>query len=281
MFVEEIVGADGVGRVEIRHVSSNGMYEQSQPNDSVNVESAIIQSYLHHVAAAGFASTRIHVGTHDLFYGAPPSVQPSATESLPLCVQLLADARRIGIVHSFQQERNDGNQEVVRAMLVAPGTMLRGVAPERDADVVCPIAQTPQDWLQVQEQHGYKFDDLQFAKFSSMMLVYHLIKGWKKEFTAPRYVSAPSYDTVPSIGSRQSSKHLSSPSPSPSPQTGPSSPNMYPVPALMPAPGVTVIPAPAQTGGGAEASILLGCGGQYTLEENGDLSLPLTPPLVP
>ena len=56
---------------------------------------------------------------------------------------------------------------------------------------------------------------------------------------------------------------------------------MYPVPALMPAPGVTVIPAPAQTGGGAEASILLGCGGQYTLEENGDLSLPLTPALVP
>jgi len=119
--------------------------------------------------------------------------------------------------------------------LVAPGTMLRSVAPERDADVVCPIAQTPQDWLQVQEQHGYKFDDLQFAKFSSMMLVYHLIKGWKKEFTAPRYVSAPSYDTVPSIGSRQSSKHLSSPSPSP--QTGPSSPNMYPVPALTPAQG--------------------------------------------
>jgi len=33
MFVEEIVGADGVGRVEIRHVSSNGrgMHEQSQP----------------------------------------------------------------------------------------------------------------------------------------------------------------------------------------------------------------------------------------------------------
>ena len=250
MFVEEIVGADGVGRVEIRHVSSNGMYEQSQPNEAVNVESAIIQSYLHHVAAAGFASTRIHVGTHDLFYGAPPSVQPSATESLPLCVQLLADARRIGIVHSFQQERNDGNQEVVRAMLVAPGTMLRGVAPERDADVVCPIAQTPQDWLQVQEQHGYKFDDLQFAKFSSMMLVYHLIKGWTKEFTAPRYVSAPSYDTATSTASRQSSKHLSSPSLSPSPKAGPSSPNMYPVPALTPAQGGLPMAQPMRQGAG-------------------------------
>ena len=70
-----------------------------------------------------------------------------------------------------------------------------------------------------------------------MMLVYHLIKGWKKEFTAPRYVSAPSYYTATSTASRQSSKHLSSPSLSPSPKTGPSSPNMYPVPALTPAHG--------------------------------------------
>jgi len=238
MFVEEIVGADGIGRVEIRHVSSNGMYEQLQRNEAVCVENAIIQSYLHHVAEAGFASARIHVGPHkrSLFYGAPPSTLPSATASVPSCVQLLADARKSGIVHSFQQERTDGNEEVLRVMIVAPGTIIRGVAPERDPDVVCPVAQTPEDWLQVQEQHAYKFDDLQFAKFSSMMLVYHLIKGWKKEFTAPsRYVSGPACETLPQFtGPRGTCKQLDLPSASPSP---PSSPDMEPMNKMHPAQG--------------------------------------------
>jgi hypothetical protein len=235
MFVEEIVGADGVGRVEIRHVSSNGMYEQLQRNEAVSVENAIIQSYLHHVAEAGFASARIHVGPHQrsLFFGAPPSTLPSATASVPSCVQLLADARRSGIVHSFQQERTEGNEEVLRVMMVAPGTMIRSVAPERDPDVVCPVAQTPEDWLQVQEQHAYKFDDLQFAKFSSMMLVYHLIKGWKKEFTAPsRFVSSPACDTPPqSTGPRGTSKQLQLREASPSPL---SSPEMHPAQGGLP-----------------------------------------------
>jgi hypothetical protein len=151
-------------------------------------------------------------------------------------VQLLADARRSGIVHSFQQERTEGNEEVLRVMMVAPGTMIRSVAPERDPDVVCPVAQTPEDWLQVQEQHAYKFDDLQFAKFSSMMLVYHLIKGWKKEFTAPsRYVSGSACETLPqSTGPRGTCKQLDLPSASPSP---PSSPDMEPMNKMHPAQG--------------------------------------------
>jgi len=195
MFVEEIVSPDGVGRVEIRKVDVNGFYEELQHNEAVNVEKAVIQSYLGHAANAGFGSVRIHVGgqKRSLFLGAPSSL--STTASVDSCMNVLEEARNLGVVYSFQQERCDGSEEAVRVQLQAPGCVST-VAIERDADIACPVAQTSQDWMQVQEQHGYKFDDLQFAKFSSMMMVYHMIKGWKKEFTAPpRQIAAPCSET--------------------------------------------------------------------------------------
>jgi len=195
MFVEEIVGPDGVGRVEIRKVDVNGFYEELQHNEASNVEKAIVQSYLSHAANAGFASARVHVGgkQRSLFLGAPAS--QSVTASVNSCMNVLEEARNVGLVHSFQQERCDGSDQCVIVQLLSPSSMASAVATERDSDIACPVAQTLQDWMQVQEQHGYKFDDLQFAKFSSMMMVYHMIKGWKKEFTAPpRQITLPCSD---------------------------------------------------------------------------------------
>ncbi len=43
MFVEEVTGADGVGRVEILVTDNNGMYEELEANEALNVEKAFIQ----------------------------------------------------------------------------------------------------------------------------------------------------------------------------------------------------------------------------------------------
>ena len=187
MFVEEVVGPDGVGRVEIKKVENNGFYEEARQNEAIEVEMAIVQAYLSRASNAGFSSARIHVNgqKRSLFLGMPAAPVPSSTSSLAACTELLREARAAGIVHAFLEERGEIGESVVRAHLLPSGAAPGVVAQERDADIACPVAQTAQDWVQVQKQNGYKFEDLQFAKFSSMMLVYHLIKGWRKEFTAP------------------------------------------------------------------------------------------------
>ena len=43
MFVEEVTGADGVGCVEILVTDNNGMYEELETNEALNVEKAFIQ----------------------------------------------------------------------------------------------------------------------------------------------------------------------------------------------------------------------------------------------
>ena len=198
MFVEEVVGPDGVGRVEIKKVENNGFYEEARQNEAIDVEMAIVQAYLSRASAAGFSSARIHVTgqKRSLFLGMPSTPVPSSTGSLAACMELLREARAAGIVHAFLEERGEVGESLVRAHLIPSGAAPRVVAQERDADIACPVAQTAQDWVQVQKQNGYKFEDLQFAKFSSMMLVYHLIKGWRKEFTVPpRQPASVDYDS--------------------------------------------------------------------------------------
>jgi len=197
MFVEEIVGPDGVGRVEIKKVDNNGFYEEARHKESIDVEKAIVEAYLSRSAAAGFASALFHIDglKRSLFLGAPPSPFLSSTSSLAHCLELLREASAARIVHGFEEESTEHGETFVRAQLIPAGMAPRAVAQERDADIACPVAQTAQDWVQVQKQHGYMFEDLQFAKFSSMMLVYHLIKGWRKEFSAPVRQAAADYDS--------------------------------------------------------------------------------------
>jgi len=143
----------------------------------------------------------MHVGgkQRSLFLGAPSS--HSATASVDSCLDVLQEARNLGLVHSFQQERCHSAGSAVLVQLLDSG-MSCTVATECDSDIACPVAQTWQAWMQVQEQHGYKFQDFQFAKFSSMMMVYHLIKGRKKEYTAP-----PCQISVPARGSLACANH--------------------------------------------------------------------------
>ena len=190
MFVKEIVGPDGVSHVEICRADVNGFYEELQYNEAANIEKAIIQSYLSHAANYGFASARVHVGEkqRSLFLAAPSS--HSTTASADSCMDVLEEARNVGLVYSFQQERCSGPDSAVLVQLLDPSSsMLCTVAIEHDSDIACPVAQTMQNWIQVQEQYRYQFDDLQFAKFSSMMLIYHMIKGWNT--TLPCHITAP------------------------------------------------------------------------------------------
>jgi hypothetical protein len=183
MFVEEIIGADGVGRVEVKRVGVNGFYEEARAGEAKDVEHAIVTAYLRHAAAQGFSSARLHLSgssaaAASLFCGAPAPSHVVMMTTVASCVELLRCAHEQGVVTSYQQDRQG---EVVRAVLHTSGQMRT----EKDIDITCPLAQNCAEWLKAQENHCYRFDDIQFAKFSSMMLVYHLIKGWKKEFTVP------------------------------------------------------------------------------------------------
>jgi len=130
-------------------------------------------------------------------------------------MDVLQEARNLGLVHSFQQERCHGAGSAVLVQLLDSG-MSCTVATECDSDITCPVAQTWQDWMQVQEQHGYKFQDFQFAKFSSMMMVYHMIKGWKKEYTAPpRHISVPARGSLACANHEAPAVHMPTPEPHP------------------------------------------------------------------
>ena len=221
MFVEEIIHPDGSGTVEIKRLESNGFYEEERAGEALAVEHAIVTAYLRRVAAAGFTCARLHVGGAQagLFVGAPRSAS-SATRSLQGCMDLVHSARHAGVVCSCEQEAklDARDPEVVRAVLRAHVGMSHGIVGDADKDIVCPVAQTQAEWVAVQEQHGYFFDDLQFAKFSSMMLVYHFIKGWRKEFTPPAR-SADRGNDGDTLGT--SAAPLSEASPPSSPYYGP------------------------------------------------------------
>jgi len=56
--------------------------------------------------------------------------------------------------------------------------------------MACKVAGERESLLGMMGVNEYKFDTLQSAKYSSMMMVYHLAKGWKKEGTNASFATA-------------------------------------------------------------------------------------------
>jgi len=66
-----------------------------------------------------------------------------------------------------------------------------------DGEMRSVVASTPAEWRELMAGNNYRFDSLQFAKFSSMMLVYHVIKGSKRDTSRGAALSStplPSHD---------------------------------------------------------------------------------------
>ncbi|KAJ1476687.1 hypothetical protein T484DRAFT_2024046 [Baffinella frigidus] len=182
MFVEETRMADGTAHAEVTRIDTNGLYEESHAGEREQVEHAIIQGYLQHVSHAGFASVSFPSGSAaPLFHGLAASVAYAAgVWTCSLVQEVLGSAHRSGLVHSVVALPR-GSWLV---QLRAPGYYAR-VAPEEDAERDT-LALSQDDWLEAQVESNYSFDALQFAKYSSMMLVYHLIKGWERGAAPPR-----------------------------------------------------------------------------------------------
>ena len=106
MFMKEIVGPDSIK-------ICRAIYEGLQHNEAENIEKAIIQSYLIHATNHGFASARVHVGGKQRFLFLGASSSHSATVSANHCEYVLEEARNLGLVYSFHQERCGGLDSAV------------------------------------------------------------------------------------------------------------------------------------------------------------------------
>mmetsp|Transcript_37836 Transcript_37836/g.89542 ORF Transcript_37836/g.89542 Transcript_37836/m.89542 type:complete len:1016 (+) Transcript_37836:94-3141(+) len=183
LFVEEIRCSDGSARVEISHLDSNGLYEGLEEGERQRVEGAVVVGYLEHAADSGFATARIQLKDtsateNSLFFARPQQHAWSGIEEARAFIQTtLAEAQTGGLVHSFGEPADD--MIAVRLNTDKAGPDAQDV----DVEMRSVVAGRPSEWAELMSGNTYRFDSLQFAKFSSMMLVYHVIKGSKREAT--------------------------------------------------------------------------------------------------
>mmetsp|Transcript_34318 Transcript_34318/g.107555 ORF Transcript_34318/g.107555 Transcript_34318/m.107555 type:complete len:282 (-) Transcript_34318:992-1837(-) len=183
MFVEEIRCSDGSGRVEVTHVDSNGLYEQMEVGEATRVESAVMEAYLRYARTLGFSSARLHLHagsdpSQSLFFARGAGGWFSIDKAVAACSHMLSCAQQKGVIHSFLQESASSSQVTLRVLL---GLSSGRMEEEKDGEKTGLVAMNRNEWYKLQEVNNYRFEELQFAKFSSMMLVYHIIKGVKRD----------------------------------------------------------------------------------------------------
>jgi len=179
MFVKETRLADGSGYSEVTRIDANGLYEEERHGESAAVEHAVVKGYLQYAVHQGFASVSFpSFASEHLFVGMNENDVTACVASVATTVQhVLRNAHQTGLVHAIKAGSFDGNGGCI-AHVRAPGDYIR-VSQEADATVDS-VAISADDWHELQASNNYSFAELQFAKFSSMMLVYHLIKGWER-----------------------------------------------------------------------------------------------------
>jgi hypothetical protein len=161
--------------LEVTHADSNGLYEESYEGERAAVEQAVFEGLLSYAQGAGF--TQVRLNQHDassdssLFYLAPADSKWGHGEADATWERAVASCRQAGCVLGSMF---DGRGSV--AKLRASGEQV----PE-GTDTPCKVASGRDALLSLMASYDYRFDSLQTAKFSSMMIVYQLAKGWKKE----------------------------------------------------------------------------------------------------
>jgi len=181
MFVEEVRGSDGSGRVEVTHLDSNGLYEQMEAGEATRVESAIMEGYLRYARSLGFSSARLHLhagadASQSLFFARGSGGWLTLDKAVAAATHMLTCAQSRGAIHSFLQESATSSSVVLRVLLGLTGGRV-----EDKEEKTGLVGMSRSEWVRLQEVNNYRFEELQFAKFSSMMLVYHIIKGVKRD----------------------------------------------------------------------------------------------------
>eukprot|EP00281_Chroomonas_sp_CCMP1168_P011628 CAMPEP_0206281350 /NCGR_PEP_ID=MMETSP0047_2-20121206/39082_1 /ASSEMBLY_ACC=CAM_ASM_000192 /TAXON_ID=195065 /ORGANISM="Chroomonas mesostigmatica_cf, Strain CCMP1168" /LENGTH=934 /DNA_ID=CAMNT_0053711507 /DNA_START=68 /DNA_END=2873 /DNA_ORIENTATION=- len=174
LFMSLLIEEHG-NRMDITHADSNGLYEESYQGERAAVEAAVFQGLLSHARNAGFATVRLINGQGEdaqLFYARPASGW-LVGEAASVFETAANAARQEGSVAGCQRDS---------AGAVVCKTRVRAdQAVQESVDMPCKVASGRDALLGLMAHNDYRFDSLQAAKFSSMMIVYHLAKGWKKE----------------------------------------------------------------------------------------------------
>lgn len=166
------------GRLTITNCDSNGLYEESYPGERLAVEAAVVEGIIQHARKAGCETVGMTnpaaIEDSTLFYCRPSKGAWVAGDADATYERAMLAAKAAGaLVGSVQR---DGN--VIFAKLKASGDEVV----LDDADTPCKMAEQRESLLGMMTVNDYRFDSLQSAKFSSMMIVYHLAKGWRKDW---------------------------------------------------------------------------------------------------
>jgi len=176
-----VVGAD-----------SNGLYEESYQGERAAVEVSVFEGLMRHARDAGFTTVSLTnpqaVGDFALFYGRPAHGAWGPGDAEATFEGALATAKQEGGVYGVHR---DGAGFVAKLRPLAGATGSLAVD-----DTPCKAAGERDSLVGLMDANGYSFGNLQCAKYASMMVVYHLAKGWKKdgarEFSSyrPRHADA-------------------------------------------------------------------------------------------
>jgi hypothetical protein len=161
--------------MEVTYADSNGLYEESYAGERAAVEQAVFEGLLAYARGAGFAQVRLNkheAGTDSSLFYLPPSDNTwKHGDAEATWERAVSNSRHAGHVTSSSW---DGRGMV--AKLRVSGEHVPDVT-----DMACKVASGRDAILALMANYDYRFDSLQTAKFSSMMIVYQLAKGWKKE----------------------------------------------------------------------------------------------------
>jgi len=161
-----VVGAD-----------SNGLYEESYEGERAAVEVAVFAGLMQYARSVGCTTISLTnpsaVGDFALFHGRPARGAWGQGDAEATFEGALAVAKQEGAAYGVHRE---GTGFVAKLKPLAGGAGRLTIE-----DTACKVAGERESLVGMMDVNSYSFENLQCAKYASMMVVYHLAKGWKKE----------------------------------------------------------------------------------------------------
>jgi len=165
------------GRLTITNCDSNGLYEESYSGERAAVEAAVVEGILTHARLAGFEAVSMtnpgEIQDSTLFHCRPAVGAWAPGDAQSTYERAAMSAKNNGAIAGGIHR--DGGMMTVKLRPSGQELVVDEV------DMLCKVAVQRESLLGMMALNDYRFDSLQSAKFSSMMIVYHLAKGWRKD----------------------------------------------------------------------------------------------------
>ena len=165
------------GRLTITNCDSNGFYEESYSGERAAVEAAVVEGILTHARLAGFEAVSmtnpVEIQDSTLFHCRPAVGAWAPADAQSTYERAVMSAKNNGTIAG--SIHRDGGMMTVKMRPSGQELVVDEV------DMLCKVAVQRESLLGMMALNDYRFDSLQSAKFSSMMIVYHLAKGWRKD----------------------------------------------------------------------------------------------------